>query len=135
MAALDSTEASALLNAILRQQATASTTGINLRLGSTSPSGSSDMTELPNGNGYVTGGTACTFGAAAIVSGIPTSYNTSVLTWTNTSGGWTINGIELWDQAGTPNRWMWGTWIGAPISVANGNSFAVPASGIIATLT
>ena len=105
-----------------------------MRLGSTSPSGSADMTELPNGNGYVTGGTACTFGAAAVVSGIPTSYNTSVATWTNTSGGWTINGIELWDQAGSPVRWMWGTWIGAPISVANGNSFAVPASGIIATL-
>ena len=71
---------------------------------------------------------------AAIVTGIPTSYNTTVLTWTNTSGGWTISGIELWDQAGTPNRWMWGTWIGAPISVASGNSFQVPASGLIATL-
>ena len=92
------------------------------------------MAELPNGNGYVTGGTACTFTTAALVSGIPTSYNSVVLTWTNSSGGWTINGVELWDQGGTPLRWMWGTWIGAPITVASGNSFQIPVNGIIATL-
>ena len=122
------------MNAILTQMATASTTGINLRLGSSSPTAAADMTELPNGNGYTTGGTACTFTNAAIVSGIPTSYNSVVLTWTNSSGGWTINGVELWDQAGTPLRWMWGTWVSAPITVASGNSFQVPVNGIIATL-
>ncbi len=122
------------MNAILTQMATASTTGINLRLGSSSPTAAADMTELPNGNGYVTGGSACTFTNAALVSGVPTSYNSTVLTWTNSSGGWTINGVELWDQAGTPLRWMWGSWVGAPITVASGNSFQVPANGIIVTL-
>jgi hypothetical protein len=91
------------------------------------------MTELPNGNGYTTGGTACTFTAAATVAGSATSYNSTVMSWTNSSGGWTINGIEIWDAASV--RWMYGTWIGAPITVASGNSFVVPANGIIATLT
>ena len=122
------------MNAILNQVSTASTTGINVRLGSNVPNASATMTELPNGNGYTTGGSASTFTNAAIVSGIPTCYNSTVLTWTNSSGGWTINGVELWDQAGTPLRWMWGSWVGAPITVASGNSFQVPASGIIATL-
>jgi hypothetical protein len=134
LSAIDNSQASSLLNAILNQVPASSTAGINLRLGSNSPNASTTMVELPNGNGYTTGGTVCTFGSAAIVSGIPTSYNTSVLTWTNSSGGWTINGVELWDQAAIPLRWMWGTWIGAPISVASGNSFQVPASGIIASL-
>ena len=106
-----------------------------MRLGSNVPNATTTMTELPNGNGYTTGGTACDFTNAAIVSGIPTCYNNTVLTWTNSSGGWTINGVELWDQAGTPLRWMWGSWVGAPITVASGNSFQVPANGIIATLS
>ena len=133
MAAVDTVQANALLNAILRQTATASTTSMSVKLGSNSPSGGTDMTELPNGNGYTTGGQACSFTAAAAVSGVATSYNSTVLTWTNSSGGWTINGIEIWDAASV--RWMYGTWVGAPISVASGNSFTVPASGIQATLT
>lgn len=134
MSAIDNSQASSLLNAILNQVATASTTGINLRLGSNVPNASTTMQELVNGNGYTTGGTACTFSSAAIVSGLPTSSNTNIMTWTNSSGGWTINGVELWDQGGTPLRWMWGTWIGAPISVASGNSFQIPVGGIIASL-
>ena len=122
------------MNAILNQVATASTTGINLRLGSNVPNASTTMVELPNGNGYTSGGSACTFTNAAITSGVPTSTNSTVLTWTNSSGGWTINGVELWDQGSPALRWMWGTWIGAPITVASGNSFQVPTGGIIATL-
>lgn len=104
-----------------------------VKLGSTSPAGGSDMTELPNGNGYSTGGSACTFSAATTVNGVAQSVNSAVLSWTNSSGGWTINGIEIWDAAAV--RWMYGTWIGAPISIASGNSFTVPISGIIASLT
>jgi|HubBroStandDraft_4_1064222.scaffolds.fasta_scaffold737865_1 hypothetical protein len=104
-----------------------------VKLGSNSPSGGTDMTELPNGNGYVTGGTACSFSAATTVNGVAQSVNSTSLSWTNSSGGWTIYGIEIWDAI--PVRWMYGTWVGAPISVASGNSFTVPISGVIASLT
>ena len=53
-----------MLNAILRQSATASTTGINVRLGTNNPTATVNMTEL-SGTGYTTGGSACTFSAAS----------------------------------------------------------------------
>lgn len=130
MPALDSSAASALLNAILRQTSTASTTGINVRLGSSTPSASGTQTSIPSGSGYVTAGSACVFAAAS--SG--TAANTSTLSWTNSGSTWTINGIELWDQAGGPVRWMFGTWTGAPLSVSTGNTFQVSAGGIVASL-
>jgi hypothetical protein len=90
------------------------------------------MTEITGGTGYTTGGQACTFASAAGTS--EATSNTTNLTWTNSSGGnWTINGIEVWDQ-GTPLRWLQGTWIGAPITVANGNTFAVASGGIAVSI-
>ena len=41
-----------------------------VKLGSNSPTGGTDMTELPNGNGYTTGGQSCAFLAAATVAGV-----------------------------------------------------------------
>ena len=129
MAALDATQANAILNCILRQSSTASTTGVKTRLGTNNPTASVDMTEL-SGTGYTTGGTVTTFAAASGQS----SSNTSTMSWTNGSGStWTINGIEIWDEAGSPVRWLFGSWTGAPISVANGNSFSVAAGGIAVT--
>jgi hypothetical protein len=127
---MDQTRGNSILNAILRQSQTASTTNINVLLGSTSPSATATMTQLPNGNGYTTGGSTCTFAVASAEA----SSNTSVLTWTNTSGGWTINGIELWDSSGSGVRWLQGTWVGAPISVASGNSFSVQSGGIAVSI-
>ena len=130
MAAIDSTQGNAILNAILRQSATASTTGINVRLGTNAPTASVDMTEL-SGSGYTTGGSAATFSAASGEA----SSNTTTLSWTNGGSTWTINGIELWDQAGSPVRWLFGLWTGAPITVANGNSFSVTSGGIQVTIS
>ena len=118
-----------MLNAILRQTATSSTTGIKTRLGVNNPTATVNMTEL-TGTGYTAGGTVMTFAAASSQA----SSNTSTASWTNGSGStWTINGIELWDQAGSPVRWLFGSWTGAPISVANGNSFSVAAGGVQVT--
>ena len=130
LAAIDSTQGNAILNAILRQSATASTTGINVRLGTNAPTASVDMTEL-SGSGYTTGGSAATFSAASGEA----SSNTTTLSWTNGGSTWTINGIELWDQAGSPVRWLFGLWTGAPITVANGNSFSVTSGGIQVTIS
>ena len=131
MGAMSQVAGNSILSAILKQVSTASTTNINVLLGSTSPSPTANMTQLANGNGYATGGSTCTFA----VPSAEASSNTSVLTWTNTSGGWTINGIELWDQSGSGFRWLQGTWIGAPISVASGNSFSVQSGGIAVSIS
>ena len=129
MAALDATQANAILNAILRQTATSSTTGVKTRLGTNNPTATVDMSEL-TGTGYTAQGTVTTF---AVASG-QSSSNTSTMSWTNGSGStWTINGIEIWDELGSPVRWLFGSWTGAPISVANGNSFSVAAGGIVVT--
>lgn len=129
---MDQTQGNRVLNAILTQTTGVnSTTGMKVRLGSNSPTNISNMTELTGGTGYTTGGQACTFNAASSES----TSNSTTLSWTNGSGGnWTINGIEIWDQAGTPLRWLQGTWIGAPITVANGNAFAVASGGIAVTI-
>jgi hypothetical protein len=132
MGAIVTAQANFLLNASLVQTpATAATTGIKMRLGSTIGTATSAMTEL-TGTGYTSGGTACAFGAASSGS----SANTGAPSWTNGSGSsWTIEGIELWDQAGTPLRWWYGSWTGQPITVANGNTFAVAASAVTCSLS
>lgn len=131
MAAIVVAQANFLINASLVQTpATLATTGIKMRLGSTTGTGTSAMTEL-TGTGYTSGGTACAFAAASAGS----STNTGTPSWTNGSGSsWTINGIELWDTGG-PLRWWYGSWTGAPITVANGNTFAVAASAVTCSLS
>lgn len=128
---MDSTQALSVLDAILLQQPVASVGGLFLRLGSNSPGATTDMTELPNGNGYTQGGQSCAFNAAS--SGTATS--STALSWTNTSGGWEITGLEFWDESepvhgGTGVRWLFADWSGNPVAVAAGNTFAVPSGSL-----
>jgi hypothetical protein len=103
-----------------------------IRLTTTAPTATAAGTEL-TGTGYTPGGVTITFNAAA--SGSATGP-TSTISWTNGSGGtWSIVGIEIWDSAGTPLRWHWGTWTGQPISVPNGVAFQINASSITKTLS
>ena len=97
---MDSTQALSVLNAILIQEPVASVGGLTLRLGSTAPSAAVPMTELPEGNGYVTGGQACAFNAASA----GTATNSTALAWTNTAGGWEITGLEFWDESVPPGH-------------------------------
>lgn len=127
MAMMPTTRQNNVLNALLGTASfTAPVTGIKVRLDSTAPTSSASGTELPNGGGYTTGGTACSFTSASGGS----ASNTTTLTWTNSGSTWTITGLELNDFSG--NRFLYGTWMSAPISVAFGNSFSVPAGAIIA---
>ena len=129
MACFDQTQANSVLNAVLRQTSVASTTGIKLRLGTSAPTATSNMTELSS-SGYTTGGTVMTFNAASAAA----TSNSSSASWTNGGTTWSLVGVELWDQAGSPLRWMWGTWTGQPISVANGNTFQIAAAGVAISL-
>lgn len=134
MAALDNTRATSLLGGILGLNAFPTVPAANkLRLGTTAPTASAAMTEL-TGTGYTAGGSTITWGA---VSGTPpTSTNSASITWTNTSGGaWSIVGAETWDTAGTPLRWLFGSWNGQPIAVANNNAFQLATGGATASLS
>jgi hypothetical protein len=128
---LDQTQAAKLTNASLALSSAVATTGINMRLGSTSPTATTNMTQS-SWTGYTAGGTAVTWTGQ---SGATAASNSSSPSWTNTSGSsQTINGIELWDQAGTPLRWWQGSWTGAPITLNNGNTFNV-ANGAVTCQT
>jgi hypothetical protein len=130
MAWLDATDANNLLAATFQVTAYPSITSIKLRLGTTIGTATSNMTEL-TGTGYTAGGTACAFGTPASQS----IANTGTPSWTNGSGSsWSIEGLEPWDTAGTPKRHGFGSWTGQPISVPNGDTFAVAAGAITASL-
>lgn len=102
---------------------------MKVRLNSTSSTASAAGTQL-TGTGYTAGGTAVPAASTASSSGsnvtLPAS---SALSWTNGSGsGWSIQSFDLTDSAGT--RAWFGDFNGAPVSVANGNTFQIAVGGI-----
>ena len=136
MSALNLTQANAILNATLAVGGTntvGATTSMKLRLTSTAPTGSSSGTEL-SATGYTAGGTACAFASAS--AGATAGPTGSAISWTNSGGSsWTgIVGLTLWDTAGTPVWWYYGTWSGQPIVIAAGNSFQVAVSACSVSL-
>lgn len=103
---------------------------MKVRLNSTASTASAAGTEIASGGGYTTGGQAVPAASTASTGGssvtIPAS---SALSWTNSSGGaWSIQSFDLTDSAGT--RAWFGNFNGAPISVANGNTFQIAVGGI-----
>lgn len=102
---------------------------MKVRLNSTSSSASANGTQL-TGTGYTAGGTAVPAASTASSSGsavtLPAS---SALSWTNGSGGtWSIQSFDLTDSAAA--RSWFGDFNGAPVSVANGNTFQIAVGGI-----
>ena len=126
----DQTDAGRVLNAEVHATNYTAASTVKTLLGTNSPTATVNMTEL-TGTGYTTGGTVMTWNAASAAA----TSNSSSATWTNGSGGtWSIVGVEIWGNEGTPLRHLWGTWTGQPISVANTNSFAVASAGISISL-
>ena len=136
MAALDQAMASKVLNSLCSATAfTTLTTGFKVRLDSTTASASAAGTEL-TGSGYTTGGQTSTapFATTSSSGSNVTIPHTAVLTWTNGSGsGWSIQSLDLTDGAAV--RTLFGNWNGAPVSVANGNTFPVALDAIVASAT
>lgn len=102
---------------------------MKVRLNSTSSTASTQGTQL-TGTGYTAGGTAVPAASTASSSGsnvtLPAS---SALSWTNGSGGsWSIQSFDLTDSAGA--RSWFGDFNGAPISIANGNTFQLSVGAI-----
>lgn len=137
MAAIDQALVSNFLNASLPTGTTGKPTaftalsasgGMKLRLTSTASSASAAGTTL-TGTGYAdyvmtTSSTASSAGSAVTLPAV--SGGTS---WTNGSGSsWTVYSVEIQDNANT--RAWFGNFTGAPITVANGNTFAVAQGAI-----
>lgn len=135
MAALDQTIAQKIMTIITTSGTwTALTTGFRIRLDSGTATASAAGTEI-TGTGYTAGGqtsTAPFFSTATTASpSVTTVPHTAVLSWTNGSGGnWSIQSLDVNDGAGTPVRTMFGNWNGAPVNVANGNTFQVAVDAI-----
>lgn len=106
-----------------------------MRLTTTAPTATAAGTEL-TGTGYTAGGTSLsgnTFSAAS--AGATTGPGTSALQWTNGSGGsWSIVGVEIWDSAGSPLRWWFGTFTGQPITVPDGAVFQIAVGALSVSL-
>jgi hypothetical protein len=103
----------------------------HLRLMTTAGSNTVNGTEASGVNcpGYTAGGS--TLGSqfcAAPVAGVQSNANP--VTW-NATGTWTtVPGIEVWDTAATPLRWLQGL-VSTPISgVVNGDSVIFAAAAV-----
>jgi hypothetical protein len=130
MAMFDQTDATNILAAILNNTAYVTVVTTNIRLGTNTPSAGSNMSELAGGTGYTTGGSLISWNA---VSAGATS-NSNTVSWTNTGSAWTLVGLEIWDNAGTPLRHLWGTWTGEPVTVNTGNTFQVAPAAVQVSL-
>lgn len=129
MAMFDINDATNVLAAILNNSAYSTVVTTHVRLGTNTPTASVQMSELSS-SGYTTGGTTITWNTAASA----TTSNSNTVSWTNSSGGgWSLVGLEIWDTAG-PNRHLFGTWSGAPVVVAAGNTFQIAVAGISVSL-
>lgn len=102
---------------------------MKVKLTSTASTAAASGTEI-TGTGYTAGGQAVANPTPASSGGTGTTVPaTTALSWTNTSGGaWSIQSFELTDSAGA--RTWFGNFNGAPISVANNNTFQIAVAGI-----
>jgi hypothetical protein len=131
MAMFDQVDATNILKAILNNVGYTTVAATHIRLGTTTPTATSNMTELGGGSGYTTGGAVIAWNT---VSAAATS-NSGAVSWTNSGSAWSLVGLEIWDTAGTPLRHLWGTWTGQPVAVAGGNTFQVAIAGCAVGLT
>jgi hypothetical protein len=146
MAAIDQTLVSNILNATLPCGTTgkpvitfwtagglSTAGGMKIRLTSTDSTASAAGTTL-TGSGYadyvmVNSSTASSAGSAVTLPAV--SGGTS---WTNASGGnWLIHSIEVQDNANA--RAWFGNFTGDPVTVANGNTFAIAQNAVSVSLS
>jgi len=135
---LDANRATSLLNSILCGSTwPVVPAGWRLRLMSASGTNAANGTECTAGNcpGYTALGAPMT--AWTTISGTTANITgpAAAVSWTATGGWVPVTGIEIWDTAGTPLRWMQGALSGGPVTVNNGNTlqFAIGSVGLNGT--
>lgn len=107
----------------------ATTTAMTMKLTSTDSTAAASGTEL-TGTGYSTNGfvltTASTVSSAGSAVTLP---NQTGVQWVNGSGGnWLIHSLEMIDSSQA--RGWFGNWNGDPVTVTNGNTFAVAQNAV-----
>jgi hypothetical protein len=119
---------------------TAATTPFHLRLMTAMGSGNGNVngsngTELSGTGGYTTGGATMganpTFGTFSAGTPAAVSNNTSI-SWSATGTWSTVVGIEIWDTAGSPLRYLQGTVTSNITGVVNGDTVQFAAGSITA---
>lgn len=142
MAAIDQGMVSKILNATAPVGAggipgtwtALSASAMKVRLASTASTAAAAGTEI-TGTGYTAGGQALSTQSTASSAGSNVTLPaTSALSWTNSSGGaWSMQSFDVTDNAGV--RTWFGNFTGAPVSVANGNTFQIGVNGLTLSLT
>lgn len=108
----------------------ASVAPIRCRLMTANGSATAAGTELATSGGYTsgTGAPSVTFASAAAA----VAASNSAVTVTNMPAT-TINGVELWDSAGTPLRKWWGA-LASPKTTNSGDTFSIASGSLSASL-
>lgn len=122
MTNLDATHANNIMDASLGTAAfVATTTPVRCRLMTANGNANSNGTELVTSGGYTsgTGAPSLTFNAASAEA----TASASAVTVTNMPAT-TINGVELWDSAGSPKRKWWGS-LASPKTTNSGDTFSI----------
>lgn len=106
---------------------------LRCRLMTTVGSASANGTELATSGGYTagTGAPSMAFGAATTASP-SVAANSGTVSVTNMPAT-TINGIEIWDSAGTPIRLELGS-LTTPRTTASGDTLSFAASAVTSSL-
>jgi len=132
---LDQVHATAILDASMDQSGATvrlSTGPIKCRLITTVGSSTANGTELATSGGYTSGVGAPSLTFAAASAG--TKASNSAVTVTNMPAT-SLNGVELWDSAGTPLRKWLGGITGAPKTTNSGDTFTIASASLTEALT
>jgi hypothetical protein len=110
----------------------------HIRLMTTNGSSTVNGTQLSGGS-YVTNtgityatGTSGAFSAPAYSAGSGTVQTNTSLSQAGMPAA-TVAGIEIWDSAGTPLRWLWGA-LASAITTNNGDTLSFGSGAVLATL-
>lgn len=146
MPAIDQTLVSAILNATLPCGTTGKPSitywtagglsqagGMKIRLTSTDSTAAAAGTTLA-GTGYADYVMTTSSAASSAGSAVNLPAVSGGTSWTNGSGGtWNVHSCEVQDNTNT--RAWFGPWNGDPITIANGNVFAVAQNGVAVSLS
>jgi len=112
----------------------------HIRLMTAVGSSTANGTELPSSGSYVAGtgityatGTTGAFSAAVYSTSSGSVSSNTTLSQTGMPAA-TITGIEIWDSAATPKRWLWGS-LTSTITTSAGDTLSFATAAIAATLT
>jgi hypothetical protein len=113
----------------------APTTPLKLRLDTAVGSETAGGTEQGTSAGYTAGGLtlgASPFSVPTYSAGSASNSNANVVTWTNMPAT-TITSCEIWDSAGSPLRWFWGT-LTSSVTTNLGDTLSFAAGSIVPSM-